>query len=39
MNDEAVNAGGYDFAAVKMSGEDGLVLWSWQVGCVLGPAA
>lgn len=28
---EGENAGGYDFAAMKLAG-DGTVLWRWQVG-------
>ncbi len=39
IDDETVNAGGYDFAAMKISGEDGSVLWSWQVRCALGAVA
>ena len=35
--DGAVNAGGFDFAVAKISGVDGSVLWSWQVGCAYGP--
>lgn len=35
LNDGFVNAGGNDFAVAKVSGVNGSVLWSWQVGVLM----